>query len=42
MIFGILNPEKISREILQTCAPYLSDVATLHFIFNGIIHTYFW
>jgi len=29
MIFGMINCEKIWHEILQTCPPHLSDVATL-------------
>jgi len=29
MIFGKLNMEKISHEMLQTCPSHLSDVATL-------------
>jgi len=29
MFFGMLNPEKIWREMLQICPPRLSDVATL-------------
>ena len=29
MTFGMLNPEKIGREMLQICPPHLSDVATL-------------
>ena len=29
MIFGMWNPQKISREILEICPPRLSDVATL-------------
>jgi len=48
MIFGILNPSKISyTNILRIWPAHLSDVATLPgviqiVIFNTIIHTVFW
>ena len=43
--FGMLNPEKFDRKILQTFPPYLSHVATLPWkiqkvIFNSFILTY--
>jgi len=47
MIFGTLNPEKISHEVLTDFPPHLPAVATLPWeiqkkvFFNSIIHTYF-
>jgi len=44
IIFGMLNPEKISYSVLQFCLPHLSDVATLPWeirkksFFQHIIH----
>ena len=42
MIFGTLNPEKISHEILQIYTPHLLDVTLGNpkVIFSSIIHTF--